>query len=134
MPLEFARGARVVPGGLGDRGPLVGAARVGLRGAVSRLSGGVGGPGAALGPGCRSWWRVPSGRAPGCGGPPPAPCAGWPDGGGGTAAPFVPLPGEAYWRFRLVTAYGGDGDTGELTPADVVAFLRWCQRSRPRRG
>lgn len=30
--LEFARGARVVPGGLGDAGPLVGAARVGLRG------------------------------------------------------------------------------------------------------
>ncbi len=31
--IEFARGARVVPGGLGDRGPLVGAARVGLYGA-----------------------------------------------------------------------------------------------------
>lgn len=30
--LDFARGARVVPGGLGDRGPLVGAARVGWRG------------------------------------------------------------------------------------------------------
>ena len=30
--LEFARGARVVPGGLGDRGPLIGAARVGLFG------------------------------------------------------------------------------------------------------
>jgi glucokinase len=30
--LDFARGARVVPGGLADRGPLVGAARVGLRG------------------------------------------------------------------------------------------------------
>jgi glucokinase len=30
--LEFARGARVVPGGLGDRGPLIGAARVGWRG------------------------------------------------------------------------------------------------------
>jgi glucokinase len=28
--LEFARGARVIPGGLGDEGPLVGAARVGL--------------------------------------------------------------------------------------------------------
>jgi glucokinase len=28
--LDFARGARVVPGGLGDAGPLVGAARVGL--------------------------------------------------------------------------------------------------------
>ena len=30
--LEFALGARVVPGGLGDRGPLIGAARVGLCG------------------------------------------------------------------------------------------------------
>ncbi len=30
--LEFASGARVVPGGLEDRGPLIGAARVGLRG------------------------------------------------------------------------------------------------------
>ena len=30
--LEFARGARVVPGGLGDRGPLVGAGCVGWRG------------------------------------------------------------------------------------------------------
>jgi glucokinase len=30
--LEFARGARVVPGGLGDSGPLVGAARVALEG------------------------------------------------------------------------------------------------------
>ena len=33
--LEFAQGARVVPGGLGDRGPLIGAARVGLCGAGS---------------------------------------------------------------------------------------------------
>ena len=49
-------------------------------------------------------------------------------------APFVPLPGEAYWRFRLVTAYGGEGRTEALDPADVVAYLRWCQRSRPRRG
>ena len=31
--IEFARGARVVPGGLGDGGPLIGAARVGLSGA-----------------------------------------------------------------------------------------------------
>jgi glucokinase len=31
--IEFARGARVVPGALGDRGPLIGAARVGLCGA-----------------------------------------------------------------------------------------------------
>ena len=97
------------------------------------MSGRAGGPWPALGPGCRSWWRVPSGRAPGCGGPPPAPSAGWPA-GWWHRAPFLPLPGEAYWRFRLATAYGGDGVTGELTPADVVAFLRWCQRSRPRRG
>jgi glucokinase len=31
--LEFARGAQLVPGGLGDRGPLIGAAMVGWRGA-----------------------------------------------------------------------------------------------------
>jgi glucokinase len=31
--IAFARGARVVPGGLGDDGPLIGAARVGLQGA-----------------------------------------------------------------------------------------------------
>ena len=30
--LEFSRGARIVPAGLGDGGPLVGAAAVGLRG------------------------------------------------------------------------------------------------------
>ena len=49
-------------------------------------------------------------------------------------APFLPLPGDAYWRFRLETAYGGDGGTGELTAGDVQAYVRWCQRSRPRRG
>jgi hypothetical protein len=50
-------------------------------------------------------------------------------------SPFLPLPGEAYWHFRLETAYGGDGGGGgELSAGDVVAFLRWCQRSRPRRG
>ncbi len=31
--IAFARGARVEPGGLGDAGPLIGAARLGLRGA-----------------------------------------------------------------------------------------------------
>ena len=49
-------------------------------------------------------------------------------------APFVPLPGDAYWRFRLVTVYGGDGQTEALTPSEVVAFLRWCKGSRLRRG
>ena len=48
--------------------------------------------------------------------------------------PFLPVPGDAYWRFRLVTANGGDGISQSLQPGDVVAYLRWCQRSRPRRG
>jgi hypothetical protein len=48
--------------------------------------------------------------------------------------PFVPVPGNSYWHFRLVTAYGGDGEEGGLTTRDVVAYLRWCQRSRSRRG
>jgi glucokinase len=37
--LSFAEGARVVPGGLGDRGPLVGAARVGLMGISAEVDG-----------------------------------------------------------------------------------------------
>jgi hypothetical protein len=49
-------------------------------------------------------------------------------------APFLPLPGREYWRFRLVTAYGGAGDSDALTTGDVLAYLRWCQRARPRRG
>jgi hypothetical protein len=49
-------------------------------------------------------------------------------------APFLPVPGGSYWRFRLETAYGGQGAADELTREDVVAFLRWCQRSRPRSG
>ena len=43
--LEFSRGARIVPAGLGPDGPLVGAAAVGLRG-TGRLAGGaIGGAG-----------------------------------------------------------------------------------------
>jgi hypothetical protein len=49
-------------------------------------------------------------------------------------APFLPVPGEAYWHFRLVTAFGGEGDGATLTSADVVTYLRWCQRSNPGRG
>jgi hypothetical protein len=55
-------------------------------------------------------------------------------------SPYLPLPGEAYWRFRVTTAYGSGGSAGParqgstLSVADVVAYLRWCQRSRPRSG
>ena len=49
-------------------------------------------------------------------------------------APFLPLPGEAYWHFRLVTAFGGTGEGAALSGAEVVAYLQWCRRTRPRRG
>ena len=48
--------------------------------------------------------------------------------------PFLPVPGEEYWHFRLVTAFGGSGDGAALTADDVVAYLEWCRRSRPPRG
>ncbi len=43
--------------------------------------------------------------------------------------PPLPLPDESYWRFRLITAYGGSGDALPRR-TDVVAYLRWCQRAR----
>jgi len=39
--------------------------------------------------------------------------------------PFLPLPDRDYLRFRLVTAYGGDGQPP--TPDDLVAYLQWCK-------
>jgi len=48
--------------------------------------------------------------------------------------PFLPLPGEAYWHFRLVTAFGGTGDPKAMDPSAVVAYLRWCWGTRPHRG
>jgi hypothetical protein len=41
--------------------------------------------------------------------------------------PLLPVPDAAYWRFRMVTAYGGTGD-GWPAPGDVIAYLRWCRR------
>ena len=48
--------------------------------------------------------------------------------------PFLPVPGEAYWAFRLVTAFGGTAETAVMRGDDVVAYLQWCRRTRPRRG
>ena len=50
-------------------------------------------------------------------------------------APFLPLPDAGYLRFRMETAYG---DTRVPRPADLVAYLEWCDtrpgpRSRMRR-
>lgn len=43
--------------------------------------------------------------------------------------PWVPLPDADYLRFRLVTAYGGDGDRAP-EPADVATYLHWCRSLR----
>ena len=40
--------------------------------------------------------------------------------------PFLPLPDAGYLRFRMVTAYGGDG-SAPARPDDVVTYLRWCR-------
>jgi hypothetical protein len=45
--------------------------------------------------------------------------------------PFLPVPDAAYWRFRMETAYGNDAP-GRPSAEDIVDYLRWCQRSRPR--
>ena len=48
--------------------------------------------------------------------------------------PFLPVPGDAYWRFRLITAFGGTGSEARLRGDDVVHYLQWCRRTHPRRG
>jgi len=39
--------------------------------------------------------------------------------------PFLPVPDAAYMRFRMVTAYGGDG--GAPQPEDLITYLHWCK-------
>jgi hypothetical protein len=38
--------------------------------------------------------------------------------------PFLPLPDRDWLRFRLVTAYGGDG-TGPIPAVDLLTWLEW---------
>ena len=46
--------------------------------------------------------------------------------------PFLPVPDDRYWRFRMETAYGDDG--ASPSDEDVVEVLQWSQRLRtPRR-
>ncbi len=42
--------------------------------------------------------------------------------------PFLPLPDENYWHFRMITAYGEDD--AAPTVDDVVAAARWSRRQR----
>jgi hypothetical protein len=41
--------------------------------------------------------------------------------------PYLPLPADDLWRFRMVTAYG-DPDR-RPPPSDVLDYLEWCRRS-----
>jgi len=47
--------------------------------------------------------------------------------------PLLPVPDASYWRFRMMTAYGGPG-TELPCPKDVVAYLEWCRGLRRGRG
>jgi hypothetical protein len=40
-------------------------------------------------------------------------------------APFLPVPGGEYLRFRTITQYG-DADHPPV-PADVLNYLSWCK-------
>lgn len=40
--------------------------------------------------------------------------------------PFLPVPDRDYLRFRIITAYGGDG-TRAPEVEDLVTYLHWCR-------
>ncbi len=43
-------------------------------------------------------------------------------------APFLPIPGSDYWRFRMESIYG---DAGAMPSGkDLIEFLRWCLEIR----
>jgi hypothetical protein len=43
--------------------------------------------------------------------------------------PPLPVPTEALWRFRMETAYGGNGDRRPDLD-EVVSFVRWSRDMR----
>jgi len=45
-------------------------------------------------------------------------------------APFLPVPGQTYWDFRLATATGSI--TGRASVREVVEFARWSDQQRTR--
>jgi hypothetical protein len=46
--------------------------------------------------------------------------------------PFLPLPAEDYWRFRLQTFQGGDGTTPP-TPEEFLEVVEWFRAMREQR-
>lgn len=45
-------------------------------------------------------------------------------------APYLPLPDPDWLRFRMVTAYGGDGSS-PVRGDDLVEWLEWRRNWRP---
>lgn len=45
--------------------------------------------------------------------------------------PFLPLPGESYWHFRMITAAGSTSAT--LSAREVVEAATWSVRQRDER-
>jgi hypothetical protein len=43
--------------------------------------------------------------------------------------PFLPVPDGAWMRFRLETAYGGDGTPGPTAGEELTTWLRWLRHS-----
>jgi len=46
-------------------------------------------------------------------------------------SPFLPVPGRAYWRFRVVTATGSSMVT--MSARDVIEYSRWSNLQMPKR-
>ena len=42
--------------------------------------------------------------------------------------PPLPVPTDALWRLRMVTAYGGDGSSAPSND-DIISYLNWCRGS-----
>ena len=45
--------------------------------------------------------------------------------------PFLPMPDERYWRFRMETAFGDEDAAPDLD--DLVTAMRWTRRASGRR-
>lgn len=96
-------------------------------------SGPAGGAGGSAGPGLSAGWALRAAAAvavrPALWGTAVVQLARLAPAGWWRSSPWLPLPDPAYLRFRLVTAYGGEGRAP--APGDVVTYLHWC-RAWPR--
>ena len=78
----------------------------------------------------RASWRVPWSSVPICGGPRSEPCAAWPSLVGGGRRPYLPLPDDRLWGFRMVTAYGSADAVPEPARRDLLSRVVSVDRAR----